>query len=178
MTRPSSPGKTPPSAPEPEEAKGGDSEPAAPAEDSGKKERVLHTRVPAVLERELKRFAENLRVPVSNLVRAILEDAVAAADAASESVEGRLTRAAEEIGKGRGAAEEARDARPAVRRVRLPAGHARTARELRAVRYGALAGRARPPRDDRYAAENPARSALRVRGVPPSRMNFIRPLDA
>ncbi|MEZ4310897.1 MAG: hypothetical protein R3F14_22885 [Polyangiaceae bacterium] len=101
MTRPSSPGKTPPSAPEPEEAKGGDSEPAAPAEDSGKKERVLHTRVPAVLERELKRFAENLRVPVSNLVRAILEDAVAAADAASESVEGRLTRAAEEIGKGR-----------------------------------------------------------------------------
>ena len=30
-----------------------------------KKERVLHTRVPAVLERELKRFADNLRVPVS-----------------------------------------------------------------------------------------------------------------
>ena len=65
---------------------------------SGKKERVLHTRVPAVLERELKRFAENLRMPVSNLVRAILEDAVHAADAAGESVEGRLKRAAQQLG--------------------------------------------------------------------------------
>jgi hypothetical protein len=66
-------------------------------EASGKKERVLHTRVPAVLERELKRFAENLRIPVSNLVRAILEDAMTAANAASESVEGRLKRAAEQL---------------------------------------------------------------------------------
>jgi len=79
---------------------------SAPAEDegggaSGRKERVLHTRVPAVLERELKRFAENLRMPVSNLVRAILEDAVNAADAAGESVEGRLKRAAQEIGRER-----------------------------------------------------------------------------
>ena len=68
---------------------------------SGKKERVLHTRVPAVLERELKRFAENLRMPVSNLVRAILEDAVHAADAAGESVEGRLKRAAQQLGRER-----------------------------------------------------------------------------
>ncbi len=85
-----------------------DDEPAAPADEEAaadpapeKKERVLHTRVPAVLERELKRFAENLRVPVSNLVRAILEDAVEAADAAGESVEGRLTRAAQQLGLGR-----------------------------------------------------------------------------
>lgn len=78
---------------------------AAPAEEEAgaaeKKERVLHTRVPAVLERELKRFAENLRVPVSNLVRAILEDAVEAADAAGETVEGRLTHAAQQLGLGR-----------------------------------------------------------------------------
>jgi hypothetical protein len=59
-------------------------------ETSPKKERVLHTRVPAVLERELKRLADNLRVPVSNLVRAVLEDAVAVADAAGENVEQRL----------------------------------------------------------------------------------------
>jgi hypothetical protein len=72
------------------------SEPAPTASD--KKERVLHTRVPAVLERELKRFAENLRVPVSNLVRVILEDAVQAADAAADSVEGRLKRAAQQLG--------------------------------------------------------------------------------
>ncbi|HVH43325.1 MAG TPA: hypothetical protein VM925_13315 [Labilithrix sp.] len=57
---------------------------------SARKERVLHTRVPAVLERELKRLAETLRVPVSNLVRAVLEDAVAVADHASENVETRL----------------------------------------------------------------------------------------
>ena len=59
-----------------------------------RKERVLHTRVPAVLERELKRFADNLRVPVSNLVRTILEDALSVADAATENAEGRLKRAA------------------------------------------------------------------------------------
>jgi hypothetical protein len=74
-----------------------------PAEEEGdpvreaKKERVLHTRVPAVLERELKRFADNLRVPVSNLVRTILEDALSVADAATENVEGRLRSAAERL---------------------------------------------------------------------------------
>jgi len=66
-----------------------------------RKERVLHTRVPAVLERELKRFADNLRVPVSNLVRTILEDALSAADAATENVEERLRRAAERLEKER-----------------------------------------------------------------------------
>jgi hypothetical protein len=78
--------------------------PEASGEDAGateKKERVLHTRVPVVLERELKRFAENLRIPVSNLVRAILEDAMEAADVAGESVEGRLKRAAQTLGQGR-----------------------------------------------------------------------------
>jgi len=62
-----------------------------------KKERVLHTRVPAVLEAELKRFAQNLRIPVSNLVRTILEDALSVADAASENVEGHLKRAAQQL---------------------------------------------------------------------------------
>jgi hypothetical protein len=67
----------------------------------GKKERVLHTRVPAVLERELKRFADNLRIPVSNLVRTILEDALSVADAATENVEERLKMAAQQLGKER-----------------------------------------------------------------------------
>jgi predicted Zn-ribbon and HTH transcriptional regulator len=64
---------------------------------NARKERVLHTRVPAVLERELKRFADNLRVPVSNLVRAILEDALTVADAAGTNVEERLKSAARTI---------------------------------------------------------------------------------
>jgi hypothetical protein len=71
--------------------------PPSSDERSGKKERVLHTRVPAVLERELKRFADNLRVPVSNLVRTILEDAVHVADAAGTGLEARLKQAATAI---------------------------------------------------------------------------------
>jgi hypothetical protein len=67
------------------------------ASGSSRKERVLHTRVPAVLERELKRFADNLRIPVSNLVRTILEDAVNVADAAGDRVEERLKSAAHRL---------------------------------------------------------------------------------
>jgi len=48
------------------------------------KERVLHTRVPAVLERELKHLAESWRIPVSTVVRTILEDAVDTFDSARE----------------------------------------------------------------------------------------------
>src|SRR6476646_3932854 len=76
-----------PKKPDADEPDGGD----------GKKERVLHTRVPAVLERELKRFADNLRIPVSNLVRTILEDALQVADVASETVEERLKMAAHQL---------------------------------------------------------------------------------
>jgi hypothetical protein len=77
---------------------GRDPEPAAESDDgSSKKERVLHTRVPAVLERELKRLAESLRVPVSNLVRAVLEDAVSVADQAGENVQTRLKTFAENL---------------------------------------------------------------------------------
>ena len=71
------------------------SRPASPPEE--RKERVLHTRVPAVLERELKRFAANLRVPVSNLVRAILEDSIAAADRATLTVENQLLSAVKQL---------------------------------------------------------------------------------
>jgi hypothetical protein len=59
---------------------------------SARKERVLHTRVPAVLEQELKRLAESLRMPVSNVVRAILEDAVTAVDLVGRKAEGGMTR--------------------------------------------------------------------------------------
>ena len=41
-----------------------------------KKERVLHARIPAALEEQIKRLAGSLRVPVSNLVRNMLEDAI------------------------------------------------------------------------------------------------------
>ena len=81
------------------EEEAGESEPAGEraSEATARKERVLHTRVPAVLERELKRFADNLRIPVSNLVRTILEDAVSVADAAGDRVEERLKNAARQL---------------------------------------------------------------------------------
>jgi hypothetical protein len=88
-------GKTPSEA-RPEESELG-ADPRDDGDFNAKKERVLHTRVPAVLERELKRFADNLRVPVSNLVRAILEDALTVADAAGTNVEERLKSAAKTI---------------------------------------------------------------------------------
>ncbi|MBX3203805.1 MAG: hypothetical protein KF764_01990 [Labilithrix sp.] len=64
--------------------------------------RRLHARAPAVLERELRRLAETLRVPLSNLVRALVEDAVAVADHASEGLEVRLRRLATSLGHERG----------------------------------------------------------------------------
>ena len=66
-------------------------------DEADRKERVLHTRVPAVLEDELKRLATNLRVPVSNVVRAVLEDAVTAADVMGRRAEGGLRGWAERL---------------------------------------------------------------------------------
>lgn len=40
-----------------------------------RKVKFLHTRVPEELEREIKEKAENMRIPVSLLIRNILEDA-------------------------------------------------------------------------------------------------------
>lgn len=37
---------------------------------------MLHARIPAVLDEQIKKLAEGLRVPVSNLVRNVLEDAL------------------------------------------------------------------------------------------------------
>jgi predicted DNA-binding protein len=78
---------------------------------SPRKERVLHTRVPAVLEDELKRLATNLKMPVSNVVRAILEDAIEAVEVvgvrAEDELKGfvhRLSEQREAIRQGAGSA--------------------------------------------------------------------------
>jgi hypothetical protein len=80
-----------------------DERPEDEAEENGqpKKERVLHTRIPAVLERDLKRLAHQLRVPVSNLVRTILEDSLRVADKASGMVEAELTNVARAVSRER-----------------------------------------------------------------------------
>lgn len=61
------------------------------------KEKVLHTRVPAVLEEELKKLATNLRVPVSNVVRTMLQEAVEAIDAVQGRAEDELRGVADRL---------------------------------------------------------------------------------
>src|SRR5438445_961984 len=73
------------------------------ADEGKKKERVIHTRVPAVLEQELKRLADSLKVPVSNVVRTILEDAVEAVDSVGQRAEGELREVAERLRRQRDA---------------------------------------------------------------------------
>jgi hypothetical protein len=76
-----------------------------------RKERVLHTRVSEDLHDALHRAAEELRVPVSNLVRNALEDVTRVLDRVSESVGGTFgawIRDARE----RSAEAEAEEARP------------------------------------------------------------------
>lgn len=51
-----------------------------------RKERVLHTRVSKQLSEDIRRMAEDLRVPVSNLVRNVLEEAFSVVEAVSENV--------------------------------------------------------------------------------------------
>ena len=111
-----------------------------------KKERVLHTRVPAVLERELKRFADNLRVPVSNLVRTILEDALSVADAATENVEERLKKAAHQLEVEREKLKKKVMHDPLVGRLRVPGRDARPAGPVREVRPRAARRREGAPR--------------------------------
>jgi predicted DNA-binding protein len=88
-------------------------------EASRRKERVLHTRVPAVLEEELKRLATNLRMPVSNVVRAILEDAI-------EAVEVVGVRAEDEL---KGFVHRLSEQREAIRQGASTAGRARARAE-------------------------------------------------
>lgn len=77
-------------------------------ERSNRKERVLHTRVSEELSDDIRRFAEEVRVPASNLVRNVLEEVFSVVEHVSDDV-GHL------LGDLR---DEARDARARI--VRQP----------------------------------------------------------
>lgn len=51
-----------------------------------RKERVLHTRVSESLARDIRRMAEDLRVPASNLVRNVLEEVFDVVESVSDDV--------------------------------------------------------------------------------------------
>ena len=75
----------------------------------GRKERVLHTRISEQLAEDIRRMAEDLRVPVSNLVRNVLEEAFDVVESVSDNVGDLVEEVVEE-------AERARDRIRARRR--------------------------------------------------------------
>jgi hypothetical protein len=84
----------------------------------GRKERVLHTRVSERLAGDIRRIAEDLRVPASNLVRNVLEEVFDVVETVSDDV-GELF---EEM------LDEAEDARGRIARARGRAHQRRRAR--------------------------------------------------
>jgi BMFP domain-containing protein YqiC len=69
----------------------GDPDPDFPFDDDDtehrrRKERVLHTRISEQLSEDIRSAAEDLRVPVSNLVRNVLEEAFGAVERVSDEV--------------------------------------------------------------------------------------------
>lgn len=61
-----------------------------------RKERVLHTRVSEQLSDDIRKFADDLRVPASNLVRNVLEEVFTMVDRVSDDVGGLFDELIEE----------------------------------------------------------------------------------
>jgi len=58
------------------------------AERDGRKERVLHTRISDRLADDIRQISDDLRVPVSNLVRNVLEEVFSVVESVSDDVGG------------------------------------------------------------------------------------------
>lgn len=67
-----------------------------------RKERVLHTRISEDLAEDIRRLADDLRVPVSNLVRNVLEEAFSVVESVSDNVGELIEDVVEEAEKARG----------------------------------------------------------------------------
>jgi len=104
-----------------------------------RKERILHTRISEDLADDLRRVAEDLRVPVSNLVRNVLEEAFSVV----ESVTGNVGELIEEV----------MDEAEAVR-ARLRGRQRRRSRRMEAEESPREA-EAPPPRDDEVIGWQP-----------------------
>lgn len=77
-------------------------------------ERVLHTRISEELAEDLRRAADDLRVPVSNLVRNVLEEAFGAVERVSDEVGSLLE---EVLAEADGARHDVRRLRRGLRRL-------------------------------------------------------------
>jgi hypothetical protein len=79
-----------------------------------RKERVLHTRISEQLSEDIRRASEDLRVPVSNLVRNVLEEAFGAVERVSDEVGEFLE---DVLGDAEGARQDIRRLRRRVRHL-------------------------------------------------------------
>lgn len=82
-----------------------------------RKERVLHTRISEQLAEDLRRIAEDLRVPVSNLVRNALEEAFSVVETVTDNVGDFVGEVVEEAERAR---QRVRTRRPHRRRRHRP----------------------------------------------------------
>jgi len=87
-----------------------------------RKERVLHTRISEPLAEDIRRMAEDLRVPVSNLVRNVLEEAFSVVEAVTDNVGDLIEDVVDEAERTRGRIRSRRHSLR-QRRRRRGAGH-------------------------------------------------------
>ena len=73
-----------------------------------RKERVLHTRISQQLAEDIGRMAEDLRVPVSNLVRNVLEEVFSVVEKVSDNVGELIEGVMDEAGRARERARHGR----------------------------------------------------------------------
>ena len=66
-----------------------------------RKERVLHTRISQQLAQDIGRMAEDLRVPVSNLVRNVLEEVFSVVETVTDNVGELIEDVMDEAGRAR-----------------------------------------------------------------------------
>ena len=123
-----------------------------------RKERVLHTRISDQLAEDIRALAEDLRVPVSNLVRNVLEEAFSAAERVTgdvgeivEEVVAEAERAAERLHRFReGQGDREERIRRRLEQASQQVGHAA---ERFADAVDRMAQRARERAERRAAAE-------------------------
>jgi hypothetical protein len=118
-----------------------------------RKERVLHTRISEQLSEDIKRLADDMRVPVSNLVRNVLEEVFTAVESASGDVGEFFEEVLDEAeGVRERIRKQRRSSRPGSRssESRRGAESEEVEREFRAdeVAEDGTSGPSRPPTDD------------------------------
>jgi hypothetical protein len=102
MENPEDTRRAEPHEPDPSSGSTGESREEGGFRERARKERVLHTRISEQLAEDIRRVAEDLRVPVSNLVRNVLEETFSVVESVTDNLGTWLEDVATEVGKARG----------------------------------------------------------------------------